>query len=407
MRLDREKQDTRVFNRYFVLIWFASLGVNLCQNVLNQTVSLFVTASGLSTGFAGFLAIPYAVMAMLMRFVGGAWIDARSRRSLLLIGCFVFSVTTILFGALPTAFFLIVFRALHGFAYSSAQLAASTMNVDVTPPKKSKLGIGLFWVSSAASLCFSGYIVTGLSADGTYGKVIAAAAMMALAGGVLALLCNYEKKAPETALRPGTEDPAPEYKGLLRFVEPSVYKPAILFFLMSAGISSASLYIIMFAKQMQYSHAGLVLVLATVGMTMGNLLSERLSEALGASRTLVLAFGIGVAGFAAMALWPHMGTFLLGGWAYGMVQGICMPVLYYLTIHKLPAHRRGVAGGTSYCMVDLGVGLGAYFWGLMIDWSGFSAMYLVSAGVLLLGLALSIVFFRGEEARHGEQRDHP
>lgn len=391
----------KLFNKYFVLGWFASLGLNLCQTILNQTVSLYVTSVHMSTAFAGFLAIPYAILAILMRFIGGAWADSWGRRSLLIFGGVLFSVTAILFGVLPTAFCLVLTRALHGCAFSSGQLAVSTINVDVTPPKKSKIGIAIFWISSAMSMCVSGYIVTGLSSGGSYLPVFITCASVALVAGILGVFCDYEKKHPELVTRNREDEmsgPTAEYKGLLRFVEPAVYKPAVMFFIMSVGICIASLYILMFAREQGYANAGAVLVFATLGMVIGNVSSSRLTNALGACKTLMFTFSIGAVGFAVMALWCNIGTFFFGGFAYGFVQGICMPVLYFLTIQDMPAHRRGVAGGTSYCMLDLGVGIGAYIWGMVIDAAGFKLAFLLSAAVLLSGMVLSFIFFKERRA---------
>ncbi len=383
-------QSAKLFSKYFVLVWLASFGLNLCQNLLNNSVTLFVTSLGRSTGFAGFLGIPYAVMAILMRFLGGSWADRRSRRSLLAFGCLGFGVTALLFGLIPAAFALVVFRGIHGFCFSAGQLAGSTINVDVTPPEKARLGIGIYWVSSAVSLGCAGYIVTALTRSGSYTPVFRVSAACAIAAGVFALLCSYEKHAP-SAQR--AEQATPNARGILRFVEPTAFKPAILMFLMAAAISCVSLYLLMFAREAGYSNAGLALVFATIGMAIGNLGSDWFQRRLGARGTLVCSFLLCAAGLAAMAIWHNIGTYLLGGTVYGFIQGICMPVLYYLSVHKMPVHRRGVAGGTTYCMLDLGVGIGSYVWGIVIGAAGFTATFLTAAGVLLLAAILTLLFY--------------
>ena len=85
--------------------------------------------------------------------------------------------------------------------------------------------------------------------------------------------------------------------------------------------------------------------------------------------------------------------YLIGGAAYGFIQGICMPVLYYLAVHKMPVHRRGVAGGTVYCLLDLGVGAGSFLWGVVIGAFGFTATFLSAAALLVLAAALSLAFY--------------
>lgn len=378
----------KLLSKCFLLVWVASLGLNLCQNILNNSVTLYVTGLGMSTGFAGFLGIPYAVMAILMRFIGGDWVDRRSRRSLLAFGCFGFAVTALLFGLLPAAVCLVVLRALHGFCFSAGQLSGSTINVDVTPPEQAQLGIGIYWVSSAISLGCAGYAVTLLTSSGSFSPVFWTCAVVAAVAGVCALLCDYEKKRPVAH-----EEKVETSRGLRRFVEPAALRPAVLMFLMAMAISCVSLYLLMFAKEEGYANAGLALVFATIGMAIGNLLSDFFQKKLGATWTLAISFAICAVGIASMALHRSMATYLIGGTAYGFIQGICMPVLYYLAVHKMPVHRRGVAGGTVYCLLDLSVGAGSFVWGIVIGASGFTATFLAAACVLLLAAVLTLVFY--------------
>lgn len=385
--------STKLFSKCFILSWTCALLLNLCQNMFNNSITLYVTSLGMSTGFAGFLGIPYAILAILMRFLGGDWVDRRSRRSLLAIGCFTFGVTAILFGMIPAAAALILFRGLHGFSYSSGQLAASTINVDVTPPKKINLGIGIFWLSSAISLGCAGYIVTGLTSGGSYMPLFLVGGGCGILAGVLALFCDYEKKGTHIAEAKHETVDAPTYKGILRFIEPAAFRPAILIFMMAMAISCVAMYILMFAQEMSYSNAGLALVFATIGMAIGNLASDRLLNTLGPRNTLMSTFFISAAGLALMALVPNFGTYLLGGATYGYMQGVCMPVFAFLAVDGMPVHRRGVSGGTVYCMLDLGVGIGTYLWGVIIGAAGFTATFLCAAAVLIIGLILSFIFY--------------
>ena len=389
------EKSSRLFNRYFILVWLVALGLNLTQNMLNNAVTLYVTSLGMTTAFAGTLGIPYAIAAILMRFVGGSWIDRASRRSLMVVGCVTFGVTAILFGAIPAAWSLLLFRGLHGFSYSSGQLAASTANVDVTPPEKRDMGIGIFWVSSAVSLGCSGYLVTGLTSGGSYTPLFLACGAISLAAAVVALLCNYEKTDKRESAK--NSSAASQYRGILRFVEPAAFRPAILMFMEAVGISCAALYLLKFAQEMGYHNAALALVMATAGMAVGNLSSGKLTEKLGARTTLMLTFLVSAVGFSMMVLVKCYATYLLGGVVYGFLQGVCLPVFSSLAVRGMPVDRRGVAGGTVYFMLDLGMGVGTTLWGVVIGSWGFTFSFLGGAGVLVAGMVLAYLFYRKEQ----------
>lgn len=386
--------SSRLLNRYFILVWLVALSLNLTQNMLNNAVALYVTSLGMTTGFAGLLGIPYAIAAIAMRFIGGAWIDRHSRRSLMVTGCVTFALSAVLFGAIPAAWALLLFRGLHGFSYSSGQLAASTSNVDVTPPDRRNLGIGIFWVSSAISLGCAGYIVTSLTSGGSYWPLLLTCGLISLIGGIVAMCCGYEKKSPDTGTR--AVQTAPTYRGLLRYIEPAAFRPAVLMFMEAVGISCVALYLLVFARDMGYDNAGLALVMATFGMAVGNLSSDRLVQKLGARNTLVITFLVSALGFSMMVLVRHYGTYLVGGVVYGFLQGVCLPVFSGLAVKDMPTERRGVAGGTVYCMLDLGMGIGTALWGVVIGAFGFTVCFLSASLVLLAAVVLTYLFYRKE-----------
>ena len=381
----------KLFNKCFILVWLAALGLNITQNILNNSVSLFITSLGMSTGFAGFLGIPYAVCAILMRFIGGSWADRRSRRSLLVFGCMGFGISSLLFGFLPMAVSLVIFRAVHGFCFSAGQLACSTVNMDVTPPEKSTLGIGIFWVSTAVAFGAAGYMVTGLTSGGSYSPVFIACAVSGILAGIAGLFCDYEKGRRQTvsAANPSSDS----YHGILRFIEPRAWRPSILMFLMAAANCSATLYLLLFAQERGYSNPGFAFLLAAFGMAVGNFFSDSLQRKIGARNLLILSFAFSAACYCLMGLLPSYLTYCFGGIACGYIQGICMPVLYYLGVKDMPSNRRGVSGGTVYFMLDLGVGIGSWLWGILIDAAGFSATYTAAGILFLTGAVCSLLFY--------------
>lgn len=386
--------SSRLLNRYFILVWIVALTLNLTQNMLNNAVALYVTSLGMSTGFAGLLGIPYAIAAIAMRFIGGSWIDRHSRRSLMITGCVAFALSAVLFGAIPAAWALLLFRGVHGFSYSSGQLAASTANVDVTPPDRRNLGIGIFWVSSAVSLGCAGYIVTSLTSGGSYWPLFLTCGLISLIGGAVAMCCSYEKKTRGADTKASAAPSA--YRGLLRYIEPKAFRPAMLMFMEAVGISCVALYLLVFAREMEYDNAGLALVMATLGMAVGNLSSDRLVHKLGARNTLIVTFLVSALGFSLMVLVRHYATYLAGGVVYGFLQGVCLPVFSALAVKDMPAERRGVAGGTVYCMLDLGMGIGTAMWGVVIGAFGFTVCFLSASAVLLAAVLLTYLFYRKE-----------
>ncbi len=388
-------QYIKLFNRYFILVWLVSFFLNICQNVLNSTIPLYLTSINVSTSFAGFLGLPYAFCGILIRFIGGHWVDNRSRRSLLAFGCFGFGLSALFFGIIPSAISMVLMRAIHGLCFASGQLAGSTASADVTPDDQFTRGVGIYWIASALSFGLSGYIVTGLSKNG-FLPVFFACALATVVAGFLALFCNYEKKWPRESTAAKDEiSSETNKKRLLNYIEPAAAKPAILMFLMAIGNASASMYLLLFGETMAYRNTGMVMIVAAIGMAIGNLISGPLRDKTGTLISLLVAFLSGAFGFALMALVHTEITFYLGGFAFGFIQGILSPVLYALAVEKVPLHRRGASGGTIFFTLDLGIGFGSFLWGIVIEIGGFTSTFITVSIIFAVAAIFSVCFYGG------------
>ena len=381
--------QTKLFNRHFILVWFGSLCLLLIHNMLNNGIPLYLDSIGFSTSFSGLLGVPFALLGIVGRMLGGYLVDRRGRRIVMVGGTLLMGAAAFLLGLLPLAATMLLFRALTGVGFSSAQAAYSTASVDVTPPEKTNLGVGIFWVAMALSVACAGYITLGLSAGGNYRPVFVTCLILGLLGAFLSLLCRYEKgrPAPET---PQARDNA---RGIHKVLEKSALKPAVVEFLVMLGVASCNSFILMFAKAQNYSNQGAFLLIAALAMAAGNLSAPALMNRLGAKNLLGSSMILCGILYALMALAPCQATFYLGGIGYGLSLGFSYPVLTVLTVQGAPEQRRGTATSTMLMAGDIGVGLGTFFWGAVIEALSYSAAFTLSGVSVALAGVLTFVFY--------------
>ena len=381
--------QTKLFNRHFILVWFGSLCLLLIHNILNNGIPLYLDSIGFSTSFSGLLGVPFALLGIMGRMLGGYLVDRRGRRIVMVGGTLLMGVAAFLLGLLPVAAAMLLFRALTGVGFSSAQAAYSTASVDVTPPKHTSLGVGIFWAAMALSVACAGYITLGLSAGGNYRPVFVTCLILGVLGALLSLLCNYEKGRPV----PKTPETPEKSRGIHSLLEKSAWKPAVVEFLVMLGVASCNSFILMFAKAQNYANQGSFLLIAAVAMAAGNLSAPALMNRLGAKN--LLGAGMVVCGilYALMALVPCQATFYLGGVGYGLSLGFSYPVLTVLTVQGAPEQRRGTATSTMLMAGDIGVGLGTFFWGAVIEAFSYSAAFTLSGVSVLLAGVLTFLFY--------------
>ncbi|MGI5970570.1 MAG: MFS transporter [Oscillospiraceae bacterium] len=386
------KNETKLFNKYFVLTLLIGLCINIGQSVTNNSVSVYIDSLSFSTGFTGLIGVPYAACAIAARIISGYYADHRGRRFVMIIGCLLFAASSLFFGYVRSAAALLIFRSLQGAGYAFSFTGATAANVDVTPAGKEKEGIGIFWIPLAIAIAISGELVLRLSADGTYTKVFLTAGVVLAMGIVFSVLCGYEKK-PAGEMR---SEEQTAYMGLAKFVEPRALKAASIMLCFAIGVSSVTAFIMLFAQSRQYQNTGLFFTMGAVFMFIGNLASAGLHKKLGAVTTLCTAFAAFGVMITATAFSENEIVFLITGAVSGYIQGIASPVLCSLVMEQLPADRRGAGSSTLYMMLDIGVGIGSFLWGIVIKGTGgYAAVYCGAGFFSLLAIILTIMFYAG------------
>ena len=215
----------KLFNRYFILIWFSMLCLMLIQNLMCSGIPLFFASRGFSTSFAGLLGLPFALFGILARTTGGYLMDRFGRRIIMILGPLLMGIASLLFLLLPFAPLMLLFRGLHGAGFSIGQAGSSTATIDVTPQEKSSLGVGIFWVSTALAIAVAGWLIEILGSGGTYDRIFYFSFAFGVLGAILAFLCRYEEGKPPVVREPQEVSPL---HGLRKFLYPAAARPAVL-----------------------------------------------------------------------------------------------------------------------------------------------------------------------------------
>ena len=115
------------------------------------------------------------------------------------------------------------------------------------------------------------------------------------------------------------------------------------------------------------------------------ILTGRLLDRVNRSQVLLPALivnAIGLAGLAASADMP----LLVGSAALmGIGSGISHPALIAICVDRMPSAQRGRATAGFYLAFDLGIGVGSWLLGLVLDTMGLTSLYLAAAIVSVFG----------------------
>ena len=78
---------------------------------------------------------------------------------------------------------------------------------------------------------------------------------------------------------------------------------------------------------------------------------------------------------------------------YGLGQGALYPILNGLAIKLAHPEHIGAANSTFFSSIDLGYGIGSILLGAVLQYTGFTVIFIASAGLNLVALILYLILF--------------
>ena len=419
---DRETIQKRP--RLWTADFLLTLGIALfafmaCQS-LNNGTPLYIANIGGNTGYAGSLILVFSACAAIARLVSGRIIDSMGRRKIMIIGAALMLAGTVLAIPLPGLYPQIPFRAMQGFGFACVTTASSTAAADVLPHERLGEGIGYYTLGQSL----------GMAVGPAFGiflcSLVFSESLFAGAAGVCAVLtilvscCNYEKhpeRLPETseyrllatrrkrmAAEEGAgasqqEQPTTEKQSLLSsFIEKRAFVGAIPMLIICLGFAIPTSYTALYAEQLGFPNAGLFFLIGAIAMTLTRFLGGRLLDIV-APRVLFFAtVACGVLMFLMMAFAQNEYWLYASGVFFGISMGFSFPLLNSMSVKNTPPERWGAANAMFYLANDLGVGIGAFAWGLVADIAGFFPVLIGGAAMHLLSFVIALFLFPRKSA---------
>lgn len=383
-------QKQKMITGSFVLLFAVSVAICTAMNMLNVIIPLYVTETLKGTAStAGLMTTIYTISACASRPVNGVLTDRWNRRLMMILGSLLFGVGCFTAGAVPSILALTISRILMGVGYSAASTANNTASTDVIPVDRMAEGIGYFGMSQSVASAIGPAIASAtMLAVGNQTSLYIVALFCAMAL-VLSALVSYEKK-------PGYQKPQSQEKSSGGFFEKTAVVPAlfqgVFLFIISLPMCFMPLYIVY--RGQSAAVAGSFFVVASIVIVAVRLLGSNLMNRLHTLWFLIPGFAALAALCISLPLVNSVMGFMVCGVIYGLAHGIVWMVLGSEAVRQAPADRRGAANATFYFAFDAGIGLGASFWGAMIDNVGYEKCFMIIIAAAAVLAAASVPVFR-------------
>lgn len=450
-----EKKHPKLWTRDFVL--GTVVNFVLCANYFMLMVVMTSYALDVyhaPASLAGFCASIFIVGTLVARFTTATVMARFGQKCTLVVGAAAEIALTALYFLGASLPLLLTVRFVHGFAYGTCSTAIATIVTAMVPPERKGEGIGYYMLSVTLGAALGPFTGIFLSNNFGFGTLFAIAMVVAAVSVPCALTLSRPatdrrlraSKASKTAAKfaeeqaeaaefraeaaaldeiAGEESAAPaeerreeqaaeslrvpsthleqrvtatvQRSWLARFIEAPVLPISLVAGLIFFGYSALLTFLTPYATELGLSRAASVFFVAyALSMFITRPFTGVAFDRYGPHPVMVpafVAFSIGMVVVAFMANdWMLLGGAMILGFGVGTVQSCGLA----MAVRETPDDRLSVANSTFYMLLDVGVGVGPLFLGLIQPVIGYSAMYLLMAAVGILALALFLVVAKTE-----------
>lgn len=172
---------------------------------------------------------------------------------------------------------------------------------------------------------------------------------------------------------------------LSRFYEKRACVSSSIQFVLAFGSASIMNYLVYYGLSIGISNIGLFFTTSAVFTILSRFFLSKLLRKFGTRRLIIMTLLIAGVVYMNLAFATNIYIFLIIGAVNGFAQGITWSTLNINVMGHVQSNRRGMASATYLSSIDLGIALGAIFWGKLADISGFQAVFLGTSLCMIAG----------------------
>ncbi|MFI3281999.1 MAG: MFS transporter [Rikenellaceae bacterium] len=390
------ESPTKLFNRNFILISFASFLMFFAFNLVMPVIAMYVMDRfAASSSMAGVVVASYIITALLTRPFSGYLVDKYNRKKLYIITFAIFTLLFLGYIFANSIAMIIVTRIFLGATFSILTTASNTLAIDVVPSQRRAEAIGYFGALVVISMAIGPmaglYLMDLMSYQGLFTVALGSCVLGTIAGSLVKAQHRPSREVSRLSLDRFFLTDAVSMAAIM----------ALIYFLYGSLMAYVSIYV----KECGMNiNSGNFFMLFSIGIIVSRVLAGRfIRQGLHNLLVIVGLICIFVAGGVFTFLLTEV-TFPFSSLMLGFGFGLVAPVVQSMIVDLVPHNRRGTANSTYFIALDFGSGMGMLTGGAIAHvGGGFHATYMVGLTFISLAILLYLLISRRDYARRLER----
>ncbi len=373
----------KLWTSSFISICLVNLFIFLNFHALLPTFPFFITSLGGDAFAIGVAAALFSLATVFTRPFVGWIIDTRGRRTILLIGLVGLALMPLGYCIAAGISLTIILRTIHGMFHAVASNANSTWVADIVPRKRMGEGLGMHGLSLAISTAIAPAI--GLSIMGAFGfrpLFVLTSISIVIAFCLTLFIRNKNYVLEKKPLR------------LTELFEPMSLPAAITQCLFMITYSTVEVFVAIYASKEGLPSGGIYFIFIAISTLITRVALGRFVDSHGEKLLVYTGNTSCIIAVLLLVFLHNLPCFIFSALFMGYGFGAIVPSLQTMAMHAVKPDRRGAATSTFFVAFDLGVAMGGFIAGILIENLGYDAMFLIIMFFCVLSLGYYYIFGR-------------
>ena len=369
-----------LWTRNFILVSAINFQLVLIFYLLVVVIVGYAVAElGATTAQAGLVSGLFIVGTLVGRLLVGNFLERFGRKTTLIVGLAGFLIFSGFYFIHFGVGMLLVVRFMHGFMMGMASTVLGTIIAQILPATRRGEGIGYYSMSSTLGTAIGPFLAIWMMLHVGYQSIFIVSTIISFSCLLVALLIQVPD-LPTVNKTIETEVAAKKPSWISQFVEPKALPISFIMLFASICYSGVLSFINFYAKEIDLVEtASFFFLMYAIAILISRPFTGPLMDRKGENVVIYPAFIIMGIALVLLSLthsaWMLLLCAGLLGLGYGNIQSVCQTV----AVKSAPLERMGFATSTFFIFLDAGLGFGPYFIGMMLDYIGYSQLYLYSA----------------------------
>lgn len=385
-----------MWNRNFILLVSINFIIMSIFYLLMVTMASYATKSfDASPSTAGLVSGIYIIGSVIGRLLTGNIINKVGSKKILIIGLSGFIITTLFYFVEINLTFLLFSRLINGFAVGIAANAVSTVVAQIIPKTRKSEGIGYFSMSLSLATAIGPFLGLLLNQHVSYQVVFSICFVLA----VIALVLVWFTTLPSTVGKVQDNEKSESRKKLSvsHFIDVKALPIGIMILCLALGYASLISFISFFAEERNMTgYSSLFFIFYSVVILITRPYTGRAMDNKGSNFIVYPCIVLYFVGMFILSISSSGTLLLLAAIIIGLGYGNLFSAFQTLAIKVVEPENIGLATSTFFIFLDLSLGFGPYFLGLIVPYIGYAGLYMCLSFFILL-LIIPYYFFHGKK----------